>query len=234
MDAVELHRTYSDLTTPHVADACVRLGVPVRCAPADLQSLWSGARIAGRVRPARHYGSVDVFLEAVEQADRGDVLVVDNAGRQDEACVGDLVALEVHRAGLSGIVIWGLLRDTTELRDIRLPVFSQGTTPVGPQRLDAQEPDALLSARCGAHVVTADDVVLGDDDGVLFLRANRAADIAEVAIVIRDTERRQAGLMARGTTFRSQAHFAEYLARRESDGSTFREHLRWIGGAIEE
>lgn len=141
----QLHRTYLDLTTPHVADACMRLGIEVRCAPPGTGPLWSGTHLAGRVRPARHYGSVDVFLEAIERAKPGDVLVVDNGGRQDEACVGDLVTLEASRAGLAGILIWGLHRDTTELRTIRLPVFSQGTLPVGPQRLDPRDPDALVS-----------------------------------------------------------------------------------------
>jgi regulator of RNase E activity RraA len=42
----------------------------------------------------------------------GDVLVVDNGGRLDEACVGDLVALEAKHAGVAGIAIWGLHRDT--------------------------------------------------------------------------------------------------------------------------
>ena len=40
----------------------------------------------------------------------GDVLVVDNGGRLDEACVGDLVALEAQAAGVEGMVIWGLHR----------------------------------------------------------------------------------------------------------------------------
>jgi 4-hydroxy-4-methyl-2-oxoglutarate aldolase len=66
----------------------------------------------GPARHARHAGSIDVFLEALELARPGDVLVVDNGGREDESCVGDLVALEVQRAGLAGIVIWGLHRDT--------------------------------------------------------------------------------------------------------------------------
>ena len=85
------------------------------------------------------------------------VLVVDNSGRPDEACVGDLVALEASRAGLSGIVIWGLHRDTSELHIIRLPVFSLGVVPAGPQRLDPQDSFALSSAACGQHIVTADD-----------------------------------------------------------------------------
>jgi regulator of RNase E activity RraA len=37
--------------------------------------------------PAQHVGSVDIFLEALEGAAPGEVLVVDNGGRLDEACV---------------------------------------------------------------------------------------------------------------------------------------------------
>ncbi|WP_308467799.1 RraA family protein [Rathayibacter soli] len=234
MNRPELQGSYLDLTTPHVADAIMRLGIPVRCAPANVRPVWSGSHIVGRVQPARHYGSVDVFLEALEHAESGDVLVVDNGGRDDEACVGDLIALEVRQAGLAGIVIWGLHRDTRELRTIRLPVFSQGAFPAGPQRLDAQEPDALTSVRVGDHVVTGDDFVLADDDGVLFLPLDRVADIAELACSIRDTERHQAARMNLGDSFRDQARFSDYLAARDHDGVTFRQHLRTIGGAIEE
>lgn len=230
----DLQRTYLDLTTPHVADALIRLGIPVRCAPPSVRPVWEGTRIVGQVQPARHSGSVDVFLEALEHARPGDVLVVDNAGRDDEACIGDLIALEVRHAGLSGIVIWGLHRDTNELRSIRLPVFSQGALPVGPQRLDVQKSDALTSVHVGGNLVTRGDFVLGDDDGVLFLPLDRAGDIAELAATIRDTERSQAARMSLGTSLRSQARFAEYLAARDTAGSTFRQHLRTIGGAIEE
>lgn len=234
MDAAELQRSYLDLTTPHVADAIMRLGLPVRHAPAAVRPLWTGAHIVGRARPARHAGSVDIFLEALEHAQPGDVLVVDNAGRDEEACVGDLVTLEVQQAGLAGIVIWGLHRDSAELRNIRLPIFSQGDLPVGPQRADPPPPDALTSAHCGRTTVTGADIVLGDDDGVLFFPADRAGDIAETATAIRDTERAQATRMRLGQTFREQARFSDYLTARDRDGTTFRQHLRAIDGAIEE
>lgn len=235
MQSEQLHRTFLDLTTPHVADACMRLGIAVRCAPAGTVPLWSGTHMVGRAAPARHYGSVDVFLEAIEHAAPGDVLVVDNNGRHDEACVGDLITLEASRAGLSGILIWGLHRDTAELRTIRLPVFSLGAVPVGPLRLDPRDSAALVSAMCGPHTVTAEDFVLGDDDGVLFIPLDRAADVADVAAAIRDTERSQAARMRLGTTLRSQAHFDAYLAARSSGAEiTFRQHLRAIGGEIEE
>lgn len=234
MDHQELRRLFSELTTAHVADACIRAGVQVRCGPAGMHVVPAGGRVAGRVAPARHAGSVDVFLEAIEAAAPGDVLVVDNGGRLDESCVGDLIALEARQAELDGIVIWGLHRDTAELTAIGLPVFSLGAIPTGPLRLDARARDALESATVGDWTVDGQDVVMGDDDGVLFVPADRADEILALAETIRDTERRQAERIRAGETLRGQVQFSVYLARRQRTPSlTFREHLNEVGGAIE-
>jgi regulator of RNase E activity RraA len=225
---------FAALTTAHVADGCMRAGVPVRCGPAGLRAVVAGDRLAGRVLPARHSGSVDVFLEAYEQAEPGDVLVVDNGGRLDESCVGDLAVLEAQAAGLGGVVVWGLHRDTADVRAIGLPVFSLGSLPTGPLRLDPRPAGELESAHVGEWTVSRDDVVLGDDDGVLFVPAARVADVLGFAETIRDTERRQAEQIRAGTTLRDQVRFAEFLERRAVDPTwTLRDHLRAIGGAIE-
>ena len=189
----------------------------------------------GRALPARHYGSVDVFLEAFARAANGDVLVVDNGGRTDESCVGDLAALEARGAGLAAMVVWGLHRDTPELREIALPVFSYGALPAGPTRLDPQEPDALTTARFGEHIVTEHDVVFADDDGVLFVEATHVDEVLAAARAIGETERAQADRIRGGESLRDQTRFADYLRERSADPTyTFRRHLRRVGGAIEE
>jgi regulator of RNase E activity RraA len=178
---------------------------------------------------------VDIFLEAMEGAAPGDVLVVDNGGRLDEACVGDLMVLEAQGAGLEGVVIWGLNRDTMELRAIGLPVFSLGATPTSPQRLDPRPSDALESATVGDWTVGREDLVLGDDDGVLFVPTDRAEDLFTLAESIRDTEHRQVELIRGGVSLRSQVQFDVYLSqRRQTPSLTFREHRQAIRDAIEE
>ncbi|WP_053203875.1 RraA family protein [Jiangella muralis] len=225
---------FENLTTAHLADACLRAGVPVRCA--SLPPVVAGWRAAGRALPCVHVGSVDVFLEAYESAGPGDVLVVDNGGRRDEACVGDLAVLEARAAGVSGVVIWGLHRDTADVRAIGLPVFSLGALPTGPQRLDPRPADGgLVRATVDGFEVTRDDALLADDDGVVVVPLARAAELTTLAAAIRDTERQQAELVRDGTTLRDQLHFTDYLDRRRAEpGLTFRAHLRAIGGAIEE
>jgi regulator of RNase E activity RraA len=231
----DLSEAFAQLSTPLIADACLRQGLPLRQAPAGLYPLLTGGRIAGRALPARHYGSVDIFLEALTAAEAGDILVIDNGGRNDEACIGDLVVLECQAAGLAAVAVWGYHRDTADLRQIGFPVFSLGCCPAGPTRLDPREPDCLRSARFGDIEITSQDVVFADDDGALFVPAPRAADVLAVAHGIWQTERRQAAAIRSGTTLRQQLRFDEYLAKRDANRSyTFRAHLRALGGAIEE
>ena len=74
------------------------------------------------------------------------------------------------------------------MRAIGLPVFSLGAIPAGPQRLDVRPQDGLESATVGDWTVGREDLVLGDDDGVLFVPATRAGEIVTLAETIRDTE----------------------------------------------
>jgi 4-hydroxy-4-methyl-2-oxoglutarate aldolase len=223
------------LTTPALADACLRVGVEVRTAPEGLRQLIPGTRAAGEVLPVRHAGSVDVFFEAYERSRGGEVMVIDNGGRTDEGCIGDLTVIEAREAGLKGVVVWGHHRDTDELLALGLPVFTYGRMPLGPRGARPRQSDALTSARFGGFSVSSEDAVLADGDGAVFVPLARLEELVAAGQAIMKRERAQAAQAERGKSLREQMRFAEFLSRRERDPSyTFRQHLREVGGEIEE
>ncbi len=230
-----LSEKFSELSTPLIADACVRNKLEIRIAPPGIHQLIPMKHVAGRVMPARHHGSVDVFLEAMREAEPGDVLVIDNGGRKDEGCIGDLTAFEARACTLAGMIVWGCHRDTAELMRIGFPIFSYGACSAGPRRLDPRDQEALRSIRFGDFPVTRDDIVFADEDGVIFVHVHHIEAVVASAEEIRDVERKQAVALQYGTKLRDQFKLDEYLAERSSNPSyTFREHLRKLGGAIEE
>lgn len=219
--------------TAAVADAALRLGVPLAVAPPAIVPLLPGTRFAGPAAPVTHLGSVDVLLEAIDDAPPGGVLVVDNGGRSDEACVGDLVVLEAATAGLAAVVIWGRHRDTAELRRIGLPVHSLGAHPSGPRRVPPSGP-AMRVAQLDGVAVPPGALLVGDDDGLLVLPAADAERALALAHEIQAVEAAQARRMAEGESLRAQLDFAGYRRRQGAEpGYTLRRHLAERGGAIE-
>ncbi len=221
------------LPTAAIADAAVRLGIPVATAPAALRPLLPGRILSGPAMPVTHLGSVDVILETIDDSPAGGVLVVDNGGREDEACVGDLIVLEAKLAGLAGVVVWGRHRDTAQLLQIGLPVHSLGAYPYGPRRVPPAGRRMASAFLDGAPVTEADEIV-ADDDGVLVVGPERREELYETARGILATETAQAERMRTGTDLRTQLDFAGYRRKQEADpGMTLRRHLQDTGSAIE-
>lgn len=221
-------------TTPFIADACVQLSLPVRVGPPGMKPNIAGSKAAGPARPARHAGSTDVFIEAIAAAQRGDVLVIDNGGRTDEGCIGDLVVGEAFMSGIAGTVCWGTHRDTGAILSFGAKVWSLGTCPNGPLELRRRSATALTAANIGAATVTLEDYVFADDDGVVVVATSDLDRIVEAAKDIAAREGAQAARLLKGELLRTQLDLATYLARRDADPNhTFRDHLKSFGGAIE-
>jgi 4-hydroxy-4-methyl-2-oxoglutarate aldolase len=225
-----------DWTTPFIADACAVLQLPIRLGPAHIRPARpSGARISGPARPAKHAGSTDVFLEAIAASRPGEVLVIDNVGRLDEGCIGDLIAGEAHVAGIAGIVVYGAHRDTAAIDAIGIPVWSLGTCPAGPQELRTRSAHALEAASLGGHVtVTLDDYIFADVDGVVVVVRSEVARVVAAARDIARREQAQAVRLLKGERLRDQLQLTAYIAKRNAEPSyTFRDHIKSLGGAIE-
>ncbi|MEW2631931.1 RraA family protein [Streptomyces sp. NPDC048389] len=210
-------------------DAGIRLGHRLTVPPLPLRPAAPGMRLAGPLRRIRHTEGVASVLEGLDGARKGDVLFIDNEGRTDEACVGDLVAIEARLAGMAGLVVWGCHRDTDELAVIRLPVFSLGPCPSSP----TLRPDGDGAAEQAFPVETG-DVAVGDSDGLVIVPAGIHSEVVDVARAIVVAEQRQAEKALRGVSLREQLAWAEFQDHRREDPSyTFRMHMARVGGALE-
>lgn len=222
------------LATAHIADAVVALGHEVTLPPSGLTSNLPGSIVLGQAAPVRHFGSVDVILERIHAAPRGAVLIVDNDGRLDEGCVGDLVAAEAKACGLAAIVIFGAHRDSVAINALSLPLWSFGPFPFGPREARQRAADYLDYANLGALRVTAQHVIAADDDGVVAFDSAMADEVIGKARAIMEKEARQSQLVAGGKTLSEQLQLDDYLHNVAANPAlTFREHLNAIGGAIE-
>lgn len=221
------------LPTAALADAAVRIGVAAPALPPALRMVVPGGPLLGPVRPVTHLGSVDVLLETIDAAAPGDVIVVDNGGRLDEACIGDLMALEAAAAGIAAMVVWGLVRDLAQLREIGLPVWALGTSPYGPRRVPPGGP-RMAAASVDGVLLTGGETIAADADGVLVLPTARLPEITELAARIVATETAQATAMRAGTSLRGQLDFGGYRAAQRDDARlTLRAWLARRGGAVE-
>jgi 4-hydroxy-4-methyl-2-oxoglutarate aldolase len=223
------------LSTPLITDACIRNSFPLRLAPFGIHPIVPGWKIAGSAVGVKHFGSVDVFIERIHSAKSGDILVIDNEGRTDEGCIGDLTVLEMLSAKMGGVVLWGVHRDTTEIKRIDLPVFSFGAYPLGPVRNVAEIDDEDRIVRFGDERITGDDYVFADEDGVTFVHQQYLKVVLDTAAELSEKERKQADQIKQGKNLYQQFGFDKYLDLRKSDPRlSFRAYLKKIGGAIEE
>src|SRR5258706_8538500 len=122
------------LDTCAASDALDRLGL--RGATIGIRPVWHCPKIAGRavtvkIKPAGlEKSKVHLGTPAIEAAQAGDVLVVDNGGRPDVSAWGGLLSLASKLKGLSGVVIDGACRDVDESREVGFPVYARAVVPV--------------------------------------------------------------------------------------------------------
>ena len=132
-----------------------------------------------------------MFHAAMDLAKPGDVIVIDAGGFEDRAIFGELMASYCKKRGIRGIVCDGAIRDRGGLAAMEdFPVYARATTPNGPYKNGPGEINVPVCI--GGKVVYPGDIVVGDEDGVLFIRPQDAGKIADATLAV---ERKEADIM---------------------------------------
>ena len=172
---------FSKLDTTCVSDAMDKLGI--ECCAYGIKPLQTGSRICGRAFTV-HYtpcgavnGTVGDFLDDVEP---GNVVVIDNVGRDNCTVWGDIMSKAAKQFGVAGTVINGVCRDVPAIIECKYPVFSKGYyVRTGKDRVYV---DSINKPVMLADIpVYPGDIVIGDDTGVVVVPQSQAEKIVEVA-----------------------------------------------------
>jgi regulator of RNase E activity RraA len=124
-------------------------------------------RVAGPAFTVRCAPGDNLMLHAaIYRADRGSVIVV-QAGDADYAVSGGNVCAVAQRRGIAAFVVDGVIRDISEVRNMRFPVFARGVMPV-PGGKNVIEP-LNDPVRCGGVTVGAGDIVVADEEGIVVV-----------------------------------------------------------------
>jgi 4-hydroxy-4-methyl-2-oxoglutarate aldolase len=131
---------------------------------------------------------------ALSQLKPGDVLVIDMNGNHTHAPVGAVTACAALNAGASGVIVDGVVTDLIELRSMGLPVFARGTSLLTTKKRDTASSLLNKPVMCGGIVVRPGDIVLADDNGVLFAQAPTLAAVIDQALA---SDRAEPAILAR-------------------------------------
>lgn len=141
-----------------------------------LNQVTPGVKMVGKAVTVRTYpGDWAKPVEAIDMAEPGSVLVID-AGGNPPAIWGELATHSAIQKKLAGVVIDGAIRDTGEIKRLEFPAYARYICS------NAGEPKGFGEINvpvrvAGLHVCPGDWIV-GDDDGVMLLPKERAAEIA--------------------------------------------------------
>jgi 4-hydroxy-4-methyl-2-oxoglutarate aldolase len=145
-----------------------------------IRPLWAPMpRVAGPAYTVRCVPGDNLMLHAaIYRAEPGSVIVVES-GDLDYALAGGNVCAVAQRRGVAAFVLDGLIRDLGEVREAGFPVLARGVIPIP----GTKERIGSLggTARCGGVAVTAGDIVVADEEGIVVVPQARREEVLAAA-----------------------------------------------------
>lgn len=173
----EIVRKLQALSTPTISDALDKRGFSGGCL--GISPVVSGIQMAGTAYTVKYVptgslkGTVGDYIDDLQA---GHVVVLDNNGRTDCTVWGDILTVVAKMKGVAGTVIDGVCRDVATIKEERFPVFSRAVFMMtGKERVMVQ--DMQIPVSIGGVQVKPNDILIGDDNGVVVVPAEVSEEV---------------------------------------------------------
>ncbi len=127
------------------------------------------------------------MIEAIDTSPAGSVYVLVLEDGLDYGAVGGLMATAMKVRGFAGAIVDASVRDLPQIQRIQFPVYSRGVSPgttVGHYR----SVGVNIPVTCAGVTVRPKDIITADEDGVVVVPLERAAEVLKKAQDLDNTE----------------------------------------------
>jgi RraA family protein len=136
-----------------------------------------GTRLLGQALTVRVRSGDNLMIhKALQMGGAGDVLVIDGDGNLDRALMGEIMKRVAQARRFAGLVIDGAVRDVGSYRGDTFQCYARGVCHRGPYKEGPGEINVPVAI--SGVVVQPGDIVVGDDDGVVFISPTGAKAVA--------------------------------------------------------